>query len=419
MELEGLRVIAAIVVVLYHAALIFYPGYFYGVGTPWAPVQNMFLEDNLYQNPLSGLLSGTFAVGIFFVLSGFVLSIGFFQKKDINIIKKLAAKRYFRLMLPALASVLIAWFIIATGLADTMAQTVAITQSGWLGRLWTFPPDFISAIHQGLIGVFVNGQVNYNPVLWTIRHEFIGSFIIFGSLLLFASSRHRWVVYAILLFAFSTSWLLGFITGMILADIYVNRQDVYRKLNSKYTYLAIAAGVVLAGYPAGVVTSFIYKSLQVDWLQGTTQYQSFYTAVGATILVAGILSLPRLKSFFAHPKISGFSKYTYSLYLIHMPVLFTVCTGSFVLFITKFGFHTSSVLAIATMLVALIGATYLFEKYIDAPSIKFSSYCTDIYLGKRDLKLNLISTWIWFKNVKSMLMPQREVEVSDIFPEAE
>jgi len=88
MELEGLRVIAAIVVVLYHAALIFYPGYFYGVGTPWAPVQNMFLEDNLYQNPLSGLLSGTFAVGIFFVLSGFVLSIGFFQKKDINIIKK-------------------------------------------------------------------------------------------------------------------------------------------------------------------------------------------------------------------------------------------------------------------------------------------------------------------------------------------
>ena len=76
MALEGLRALAAIVVVLFHALYMFYPMAIEGV----APVQHQRFEDNLFGNPLFGFISGGLAVSIFFALSGFVLSIGYFKK---------------------------------------------------------------------------------------------------------------------------------------------------------------------------------------------------------------------------------------------------------------------------------------------------------------------------------------------------
>jgi len=90
MELEGLRGVAAIGVVLYHFGLSFYTLAFWGPGV--TSVQNMRYEHFLHGNPAMVFLSGTFSVAIFFVLSGFVLSIGFFQTGKLEIIKKLAAK---------------------------------------------------------------------------------------------------------------------------------------------------------------------------------------------------------------------------------------------------------------------------------------------------------------------------------------
>jgi peptidoglycan/LPS O-acetylase OafA/YrhL len=418
MELEGLRVIAAAIVVLYHAALIFYPAFYYGVGHALAPVQNMRFEDNLYQNPISALLSGTLAVGIFFVLSGFVLSVGFFKKEDPASIKRLAAKRYPRLMLPALASILIVCFILLVGGRYFIAHTYSITHSNWLGSLWLVPPDLFAALNQGIAAVFTVGEVYYNPVLWTIHHEFIGSFVVFGCVLLFASSRYRWLIYVALLYVLSATWLLGFITGMILADIYVHRREWLSRLNNKYGYALLVLGIFLGGYPAGKVTSVIYKSIQMPTFNGIEQL-SFFISVGATLIVIAILSLSQLTNWLAHPRISGLGKYTYSLYLIHMPVLLTVCTSVFLL-VFPIGFHKASVVAAIVGIAAVIPVTYWFERYIDAPSVRFSSYCADVFLGKKALtikdklakaRLYGAAKLAWIRRRKmSEIMPEIEMD---------
>jgi peptidoglycan/LPS O-acetylase OafA/YrhL len=113
LALEGLRGVAAIVVVIFHALLIFYEYMVFGPSV--ASTQHMGLEDNLFGSPFRIFFAGTFAVAIFFVLSGFVLSIGFLSKGKKIILQKLALKRYLRLMLPALASVMIAWLLITLG----------------------------------------------------------------------------------------------------------------------------------------------------------------------------------------------------------------------------------------------------------------------------------------------------------------
>lgn len=419
MELEGLRVIAAIIVVFYHAALIFYPGYFYGAnGTNpmFAPVQNMRFEDNLYQNPLSALLSGTFAVGIFFVLSGFVLSIGYFKKRESSVIVRMASKRYLRLMLPALASVMIGWTLISLGGAEIVKNAVAVTHSGWLAQLWLTPPNFFDAIWQGTVAMFTIGQVHYNPVLWTIHHELLGSFIIFGTALIFSSSRHRWIVYAGLIFILANTWLLGFILGMILADLYVNKERFYEILSNKFTYLLILAGIVVGGFPSGPVTSPLYKALIVPGYNGTQQL-SFYTAIGATAVVIGILALPGLKKIMSHRFVSGMGKYTYALYLIHMPILFTVCTGVFLMSLPV-GFHKASVIAVVASWLVLIPATFLFEKYIDAPSIRFASYSADVFLGRKELNLKR-KIYVTRVSLAAKLAVFRRRKVPEIMPEIE
>lgn len=399
MELEGLRVLAAVLVVFYHAALIFYPAYFYGVGSVMAPVQNMRLEDNLYQNPLAGLLSGTFAVGIFFVLSGFVLSIGFFKKREQSIIVKMASKRYLRLMLPAAASVLLAWLLITLGGERIVHHAAAITHSGWLSQLWLLPPDILKAIWQGTVAIFTIEEVYYNPVLWTIHHEFIGSLVVFGMGLLFAKSQYRWVAYAMLLFALANTWLFGFALGMILADVYANKQEVYEYFNKKITYVLMLLGIVVAGYPSGAVTSPLYKFLTIPGYTGE-QMLSFYTAIGASLLVVGVLSLPELRKLVGHPRLSRFGKYTYALYLVHMPILFTVCTGIFILAL-PLGFNKAALISIIGVWAAILPATYLFEKYVDAPSIRFASYCAEVYLGERQLATEKIS--LALKKMRSVL----------------
>lgn len=408
MELEGLRVVAAVVVVLYHALLIFYPGMFYGVGDSWAPVQNMPFERSWYENPISGLLNGTFAVGIFFVLSGFVLSVGYLKKKEQSIIIKLASKRYLRLMLPATMSILIAWAILSLGLAQHMSSVVAVTHSGWLDNIWLDPPSFFDALYQGIVSSFTVSEVYYNPVLWTISLEFIGSFIIFGVLLLFGASRYRWLVYGILLYVFANSWLLGFIAGLILADAYVNKQVFFQKLNRRIAYLLIPAGVVLGGYPSSTVSSFLYKIIQIPGFE-PSQQKSFHITLGAILIVISVLALNGVRRFMASEKISKFGKYTYSLYLIHIPILLTVCTGAFLL-VLPIGFNKAAVIAIATTAIVLIPITYVFERYIDAPSIRFSSFCADIYLGKREFNWKEKYTKLrQYVGVKFSMLKRREV----------
>lgn len=386
LELEGLRGFAAIAVAFFHAILIFWCYAIYGKEASGG-IQNMRFEDNLYGNPFFGLYSGIFAVAIFFVLSGFVLSVGYFSTGKIEIIQKLAAKRYIRLMLPALASVMIAWLLITIGLSHN-PQAFAITHSVWLSGEWNLVPNFFEALWQGTWAIFTIGQplftsgpVSYNPVLWTMLYEFVGSFIVFGTVGLFGKLQKRWIVYLFLVLLTFQTWYLGFVIGMVLADQYAARRFPFNGVSWRFMLFILTVGVFFGGYPFfGPTSTSLYSTLEIFSLTNV-QNLSLYTTIGAMFLIVGVLTVPFITRFFSSKIISSLGKYTFSLYLVHKPVLFTLTTGLFVWLYSFMGFNRAALMAIVISIPFLMLVTYVFEKYVDAPSIRLSGIFANWLLG--------------------------------------
>ena len=118
--LEGIRGIAALIVVVWHYVLYFYP--------PLANTGEMsFKEFFSYTNneqmlmlvaetPLCLFFHGQASVRLFFVLSAFVLTYKFFKTKNYEYLSAGAIKRYFRLLGPVVFSLFITLIFIKLSL---------------------------------------------------------------------------------------------------------------------------------------------------------------------------------------------------------------------------------------------------------------------------------------------------------------
>jgi peptidoglycan/LPS O-acetylase OafA/YrhL len=188
-SLDGVRGLAALVVVFCHYSNAFVPS-LNGSGSTFSTR----LDKVVSTTPLHLPLAGNFAVYIFFVLSGFVLSQKFFLTKSATVVISSAIRRYIRLMIPALGSVLLTYLVLRAGFIQSHA-VAAVTGSEWLGSFWNFQANFFEALYQGLYGVFFTEFTTYNTSLWTMHIELYGSFLVFMFLLLFGKLEKRWVVY--------------------------------------------------------------------------------------------------------------------------------------------------------------------------------------------------------------------------------
>jgi hypothetical protein len=107
--LESIRGIAALAVVFNYVIVAFVPAIYATQRT--LPI----LIRILLASPASLLINGAFAVRIFFILSGFVLSLSYFRKKQARVLTAAVSRRYLRLMLPALGSVIFGWALRIVG----------------------------------------------------------------------------------------------------------------------------------------------------------------------------------------------------------------------------------------------------------------------------------------------------------------
>ncbi len=176
-QLEALRGLAAFVVVAWHFLWAFDPGLL-GMADNFDPASAMLGSVSFAS------IDGPAAVTLFFVLSGFVLPLGFFRSGQTDIVMRAAAKRWLRLVGLVLLAVLLSWLLFRFGLYRHR-EAAQLSQSAWLGTFGGshpqqgFVPSLPGALLEGSLLAFLREPDHYNPVLWTMHHEFLGSFVTF------------------------------------------------------------------------------------------------------------------------------------------------------------------------------------------------------------------------------------------------
>lgn len=232
--IDGVRGWAALVVVLYHILHCFLGT----VNPDYAGMALRFISD------------GALAVYVFFVLSGFALSIGFVQSGDRNVVVVSALRRYVRLAVPIFASSFLAYVVLSAGLMFNREAGALLNNAEWVGSFYPFPPRLTGLLHFSLYGVFFDFHHSdiYNAVLWTMETELYGSAVVFAVLYGVGRWKYRWVLYGgvgAVLFR-GNSPFAAFVWGLILADL--SQAAPVRRLRLRPAGTVLGAALLFAGF---------------------------------------------------------------------------------------------------------------------------------------------------------------------------
>ena len=357
--LDGLRGLAALIVVVSHFFQVFAPSVFEGR----EEIEHFAFEGMAARTPFNLLFNGNFSVCLFFVLSGYVLSYRFFGTGDRSIVYSSAIRRYFRLAVPALASVFLAYLILVLDLG-AYDNIRGMTLSS-MPDPFAADANLLVMLKESLFHTFFTYGSQYNPVLWTMTYELFGSFMIFVFLIVCGRHRIRYAVYAILICLFIDSYYLGFVLGMLLSDVKNSGKERPAFIHRSWIQLLLlCAGIYLGSYPYVAPQGTVYSILQ--WGTADFDFFVFYHVIGSILILTVLLHSSRMQSIFSHRFFAYLGKISFSLYLVHFTV---ICSfGSYVfLYLSPFLSYGPRVLFTTILTFAVIAAmAHWFYRLVDA-----------------------------------------------------
>ncbi|MBK4734297.1 acyltransferase family protein [Noviherbaspirillum pedocola] len=297
-EIDGIRGWAALVVVLFHLI-----DELFGVLAPTIRGASAHV-----------LINGGLAVSVFFVLSGDALSLAYMRKKNINTLDTLLIKRYFRLTVPILLSCMCTYLLMKVGLTFNIEAAKIIHREDWLGAFIAFSPTLPSVLRYSIYTVYDGGNLknSYNPFLWTMTIELLGSMLII--LYLYVSERlthPKFVIYGLIFFLIAAkSYYSLFFAGLLLSQY--REEGILQRFQSCFIWKISSILILLSCVfilAVGLETSFYYLDLRMP--VAIALVFCAYTSRAAT-------------AFFS----SKFSRFlgtlSFPLYLVHFSIIISL-----------------------------------------------------------------------------------------------
>lgn len=374
--LDSLRGLAAVFVIISHLLVVYFIEAHTGIDDGSASSAAL----DLFNSPFSFFYRGSFAVVLFFVLSGYVLTKGCIRNagRDPNYVAAAAAKRYLRLGLPVGAAVVLCYIGIVAG-------AFPVLPAGVTAPLLDFPRPGIgfgdmmkSAVYDAML--FQNGSLSY--VLWTISIEFYGSLLVFAAYALLGRNprvhKNTCTLVALYLMTQPTGIVFYgfFFIGAAIAQVDFDGLTAKWHPNAR-----LAAGLVLA-LSGCYLAGFYSNSASYAWLAPLTsavrtiaphmEPLRAMNGIAATLLMVAVLlsSGPRqISSALSCKPLLTLGRLSFGIYLLHPLILASV--GKYV-YLALGKNYTSLAVCLLLVVTLTIGAAYLFYSYIDRPSIKIA-----------------------------------------------
>lgn len=347
-SVDGVRGVASLVVVVYHCSLIAMPHL------------DSTLAAWLTQSPGKLAFAGTEAVLVFFVLSGFVVTLpvlraGFSWSRYYP-------TRVLRLYLPVWASLVLATVLIALVPRDhsTMpegswmrdAQAASVTWSSFLDEASLVPASY-----------------DINNVLWSLRWELIFSLALPLFVALAVAVRRHAMAAAVIACVLTVAGRIVEIDALVYLPVFMLGALMAVRLDDLRVWMRRPRGALF--WPGATILALML--LIASWLArpiadaGSITSRALWglAGVGAVIIIIAAIGWPRLSGLLERRAAQWLGRVSYSLYLVHVPLLATL--------VYLWG-ASSWPWAIAVGFPASIVLAALFYRFVEAPAHRLSRF---------------------------------------------
>jgi peptidoglycan/LPS O-acetylase OafA/YrhL len=353
-QLDGLRGIAALIVVVFHLSLIAQP----------------YLDTNstgdawwwMSETPLRLATDGTQAVLLFFVLSGLVVALPALRAGFTKFSwRKYFASRFLRLYIPAWGALALAAVLIFC----IPRVSSKVTANYWLSNTNAKSIQPLTLLQDATLMKVGNAADN---VLWSLRWEIIFSVLLPVFVLAAILIRRSWIAFGLAMVACvaltigdpvhadAAFYLPVFMMGTLMASRLEAIQEWGARRSRRFWIAALSTSLFFM--VASQIFSFAASPSSVG---GGLLWSLVGAGAGGIILCA--IGFDSVRNFL-NAKVSQFlGKISFSLYLIHVPIIATL---AFVL-----GDAQWWLVGIIGLPLSL-GAATVFHKYVEVPSMNLA-----------------------------------------------
>ena len=293
--LDGVRGLASFAVVFYHLLVIL-------------DIQNSsrILLDYSYYPIVNLLWNGDAAVSMFFVLSGFVLTLGIQKNHTLHLkwFLKYWIGRFCRIALPfwGVLFLSLCWVVIFYDVGDVQA-----TNNSWFLGMWSYGAGSYDHLLQQASLIWPGIEHTLVPQGWTLTIELQISLLL--PFIYFGITRWLWVTIGVTLLAgvlLHQTFAFHFLLGLLIAIYRVPITNLVDHLSLAVRWLMFACGIVLLTLvwePENKVSEIIFWCV---------------TGMGSAIVIVVGDRLRAVRAFFTIKPLVFLGKISYSLYLTHL-----------------------------------------------------------------------------------------------------
>lgn len=367
-QLDGLRGIASLVVLLSHVLLVVpaiaEPYFEFSVGEIGS------FEWWINHTPLKLLSAGTEAVYVFFILSGFVVALPALHRSAWSW-ASYYPQRIVRLYVPTIAALAFAYVL-----------ALIYRDASLVGSPWLQQQAGAAGTKEMILDATLQSQFRLNNPLWSIEWEIVFSLTLPLYLAIARLLRRPWIPVLVGLLVvivglitagiYEVSYVLMFAIGVVIASQFEKFTAIAARIES--TQRSNLVWAVLLGI--SLVSLIAYWVFWPDQGAGGNGHRLLrgLAVLGATLLVLVACFWKAFFPFFGCRPVQWLGRVSFSLYLVHVPILATLvfALASAPLWV---------VLPLAVLICLL--ASQLFHWVIERPSHQLSRR-----IGRRASKLS-------------------------------